>query len=420
MSEIAISIENLGKRYLIDQDAHASYDTLRDRITHTMTAPLRMLKEGRIPKAQKEYIWALKGMSFEIQKGEAIGIIGSNGAGKSTLLKILSRITDPTEGRAVVYGRVGSLLEVGTGFHPELSGRDNIYLNGAILGMRKAEINRKFEEITAFAELEKFVDTPVKFYSSGMYVRLAFGVAAHLEPEILVVDEVLAVGDAAFQKKCLGKMDEVARSGRTILFVSHNMGAIQNLCSKVFLLEHGKMIQSGNPAEIITAYLERNASPMTKPDRFDLDDDRIELKDIVIEQGDLKNQALLNLDDDLKITIHYEIKKTIPRLLLGFDILSATGTHLFRTYDMAAFGMEEREPGEYVSTLIFPSSIFQYGTYFLDFLAGVHRIGWISRNDIRMELNFKGQKSTDIDFPGVLQPQGIWEVQKVSKKIAVS
>lgn len=210
-------------------------------------------------------LWALKDVSFDVQEGQVIGVIGRNGSGKSTLLKILSRITEPTSGRAVLHGRVGSLLEVGTGFHPELSGRENIFLNGAVLGMRQKEIQLRFDEIVAFAEVERFLDTPVKRYSSGMYVRLAFAVAAHLEPEILVVDEVLAVGDAAFQRKCLGKMSDVARSGRTVLFVSHNMAAIRNLCSRAVRLDHGVLVQEGDVNEVVRGYLESHADVMDVP-----------------------------------------------------------------------------------------------------------------------------------------------------------
>jgi len=224
MNDVAIRVENLGKLYHLGK--RERYRTLRDTLVASIAAPFRRLRSGPSSSGGPETIWALKDVSFEVKHGEVIGIIGRNGAGKSTLLKILSRITEPTEGQATISGRVGSLLEVGTGFHPELTGRDNIFLNGAILGMKKAEIERKFDEIVAFAEVERFIDTPVKHYSSGMYVRLAFAVAAHLEPEILIVDEVLAVGDVAFQKKCLGKMGEASRSGRTVLFVSHNMAAV--------------------------------------------------------------------------------------------------------------------------------------------------------------------------------------------------
>jgi len=255
MSDVAIRVEGLSKRYRIGQ--REGYLTLRDVLARGLKAPFRLLGKGsqNLPRRSNEYIWALKDVSFEVKRGEVVGIIGRNGAGKTTLLKILSRITEPTKGYAEVRGRIGSLLEVGTGFHPELTGRENIYLNGAILGMKKREIDRKFDEIVAFAEMEKFIDTPVKYYSSGMYVRLAFAVAAHLEPEILLVDEVLAVGDAAFQKKCLGKMGDVAKEGRTVLFVSHNMGAIIDLCQRCLWLDEGAVVESGNPQKVVLNYL---------------------------------------------------------------------------------------------------------------------------------------------------------------------
>jgi len=258
MNDIAIRVENLSKRYRIGQ--RERYLTLRDVLTRSFTAPFRLFRrddQSPVPNSQSKsnYIWALKDVSFEVKRGEVVGIIGRNGAGKTTLLKILSRITEPTEGYAEVRGRVGSLLEVGTGFHPELTGRENIYLSGAILGMKKREIDRKFDEIVAFAEVEKFIDTPVKHYSSGMYVRLAFAVAAHLEPEILLVDEVLAVGDAAFQKKCLGKMGDVAKEGRTVLFVSHSMAAIRQLTHWTIWLEAGIIKGLGQSTQIVECYL---------------------------------------------------------------------------------------------------------------------------------------------------------------------
>src|SRR6266404_500057 len=246
MTDIAIRAEDLSKHYRIG--GGESYLALRDVLTRAVSVPFR---RRSLPSAADDSIWALKDVSFEIKCGEVIGVIGRNGAGKSTLLKILSRITEPTEGYADITGRIASLLEVGTGFQPELTGRENIYLNGSILGMKRAEIIKKFDEIVDFAEIEKFIDTPVKHYSSGMYVRLAFGVAAHLDPEILLVDEVLAVGDAAFQKKCLGKMGDVAKEGRTVLFVSHNMGAIENLCDRGILLADGQVSYEGSVEECV-------------------------------------------------------------------------------------------------------------------------------------------------------------------------
>ena len=243
-----IKVENLSKQYQIG-GKRAAYSTLRDTVVNTIRNPLKSIKQK-----ESNSFWALNDVSFEVETGEVVGIIGRNGAGKSTLLKILSRITEPTEGKIELYGRIASLLEVGTGFHPELSGRENIYLNGAILGMRRSEIQKKFDEIVAFAEIEKFIETPVKHYSSGMYVRLAFAVAAHLEPEILVVDEVLAVGDSEFQKKCLGKMGEVAKGGRTVLFVSHQMGTIAQLCEKTLVLDKGSLQFVGDTDKAIDFY----------------------------------------------------------------------------------------------------------------------------------------------------------------------
>ncbi|HVN31930.1 MAG TPA: ABC transporter ATP-binding protein [Thermoanaerobaculaceae bacterium] len=259
-------MSQLSKRYQLGT-ATFSTNSLREVVTRAVSAPARRWRDGRRAATDERSVWALKGVSFDVARGEVVGIIGRNGAGKSTLLKVLSRVTDPTEGRVELRGRSGSLLEVGTGFHPELTGRENIYLNGTILGMRKSEIDRKFDEIVAFAEVERFLDTPVKRYSSGMYVRLAFAVAAHLEPEILVVDEVLAVGDAAFQDRCVGKMQEVAEGGRTVLLVSHNMAVIQRLCARALLLDGGRLSADGPAGEVVQRYL-RSSRPVTGKARF--------------------------------------------------------------------------------------------------------------------------------------------------------
>ena len=255
----AIKVENLGKKYMIQHEKTESYSTLRDTLANGSKSLIsRIINKNRSAQATQEEFWALKDIDFEIKQGDKVGIIGRNGAGKSTLLKVLSRITEPTTGKIHINGRIASLLEVGTGFHPELTGRENIYLNGAILGMSRKEIKSKFDEIVAFSEVEKFLDTPVKRYSSGMYVRLAFSVAAHLEPEILVVDEVLAVGDVEFQKKCLGKMGEVSKEGRTILFVSHNMSAISSLCNRGILLESGNSTYFDTAKQAIQIYMQPN------------------------------------------------------------------------------------------------------------------------------------------------------------------
>jgi lipopolysaccharide transport system ATP-binding protein len=275
MTDLVINVQALSKQYRIGV-SERSYDTLREAIVDSIVGPIlkgiSLLNGYRDKESDgRPSIWALKDVSFEIRRGEVVGIIGRNGAGKSTLLKILSQITEPSEGIVDIYGRVGSLLEVGTGFHPELTGRENIYLNGAILGMKKGEIDKKFNEIVEFSEVGKFIDTAVKHYSSGMYLRLAFGVAAHMEPEILIIDEVLAVGDSAFQKKCLWKMEGVAREGRTVLFVSHNMLAVQSLCQRVIWLDEGRVVLDGSPSEVVTRYLETGSTALTEREWNDLE-----------------------------------------------------------------------------------------------------------------------------------------------------
>lgn len=267
MGRLAVQVEQISKRYQIG-GKREPYTTLRETIVAALRSTLQWLPSRRLPSQLQngsQRFWALRDVSFEVEQGEVLGIVGRNGAGKSTLLKVLAHVTYPSSGRAVVYGRVGSLLEVGTGFHPELSGRENIFLNGAILGMKRAEILRKYDEIVAFAEVEQFLETPVKRYSSGMYMRLAFAIAAHLQPDILLVDEVLAVGDTAFQKKCLGKMEHVAKEGRTVLFVSHNMPAITSLCTRALLLEGGRIVDEGRPAAIVSRYLEAELKTSSIP-----------------------------------------------------------------------------------------------------------------------------------------------------------
>ncbi len=295
MSNTVIRVENLGKKYIIGHQSQERYTALRDVLANgAKSLKSKVLKpfDKRLSAPNVEEFWALKDVSFEIKQGDRVGIIGRNGAGKSTLLKILSRITEPTNGRICVKGRVASLLEVGTGFHPELTGRENIYLNGAILGMSKAEIKRKFDEIVAFAEVEKFLDTPVKRYSSGMYVRLAFAVAAHLEPEILIVDEVLAVGDAQFQKKCLGKMDDVAKEGRTVLFVSHNMAAVEKLCSKGIVLHQGKVQYTGIQTNAITQYAISSSNSAPSLHECSIRQGSGEIKVVAIEIKDEEGNVL--------------------------------------------------------------------------------------------------------------------------------
>jgi lipopolysaccharide transport system ATP-binding protein len=302
----AIRVAGLGKAYRLGQ--RARYFTLREGLTQVARFPLRLLRQWGRVAAPAEMLWALRDVSFEVKPGEVWGIIGRNGAGKSTLLKILSCITEPTAGQAEVHGRIGSLLEVGTGFHPELTGRENVYLNGAILGMRRAEIERKFEAIVSFAEVETFLDTPVKHFSSGMYMRLAFAVAAHLEPDILVIDEVLAVGDAEFQRKCLGKMGEVAQQGRTVLFVSHNMAAVKQLCGRALLLERGRVAQIGSVNEVISGYLQSCL-------RNDVDFDTGPLRQVKLQQSGV----------GLEISATYDFDRPVSLPNFGFVISDEMG-----------------------------------------------------------------------------------------------
>jgi lipopolysaccharide transport system ATP-binding protein len=319
----AITIENLGKRYTIGHQ-RARNDGMRHAIEGAIRAPLAWLRSRRHNKLQREDFWALKDVSLQIKQGEVVGVIGRNGAGKSTLLKLLSRITVPTEGRIRIDGRVACLLEVGTGFHQELTGRENIFLNGAILGMTRAEIIRKFDEIVAFSEIEEFLDTPVKRYSSGMYVRLAFAVAAHLEPEILIIDEVLAVGDAAFQTKCLGKMGGFARSGRTVLFVSHSMEAIRSLCQRVVWLTEGRLHRDGEANEIVEAYFNsisnERSFPCTNPDYG------LILQKVVLKNARGAESSQFCPGDDLVVEISYDAQKRIEKPIIALGVLGISGS----------------------------------------------------------------------------------------------
>jgi len=316
MNDIAIRVEGLGKQYRIGQIV--GYNTLRESLTNALTALFRSLRltTSRRPEtavigspsslsSSSKYIWALKDVSFQVKRGEAVGIIGRNGSGKTTLLRILSRITSPTEGYAEVYGRVGSLLEVGTGFHPELTGRENIYLNGAVLGMKRSEISRKFDAVVEFSGVERFIDTPVKRYSTGMYVRLAFAVAAHLESEILVVDEVLSVGDAEFQKKCMQKMDNISKLGRTVLFVSHNLGSIGNLCERIIWLDGGYVRMIGPSGEIISEYL----SSVAQGTLTDQTSSPVQVTKVILRNRAGQPTAVFSPGDDIDVLIHYVANK---------------------------------------------------------------------------------------------------------------
>jgi lipopolysaccharide transport system ATP-binding protein len=343
VSETVIKVENLSKKYIISHQREGqNYKALRDVIADGAKSfgnKLLKLNGLKIDDQTHEEFWALKDVSFEIKQGDRLGIIGRNGAGKSTLLKILSRITEPTQGSIKIKGRVASLLEVGTGFHPELTGRENIYLNGAILGMSREEIKRKFDEIVAFAEVEKFLDTPVKRYSSGMYVRLAFAVAAHLEPEILIVDEVLAVGDVQFQKKCLGKMEEVGKAGRTVIFVSHNMSAVESLCDRGILLQSGGLSLDGDPQEAIKIYLEKtytlskDVSIEKRKDRSGSGKIRVTSFRILDSEGNEVPSLQSGKDYRFEVGYSNKIRKCLNDIVVSLDILDEKNNRvlLFRT-----------------------------------------------------------------------------------------
>lgn len=355
-----IEVNNLYKKYRYG--LKQPYYSFRDTLVDLAKSPFR--QKARLKKAE---FWALKDISFKVMPGEVIGIIGRNGAGKSTLLKILSRITPPTKGEVILRGRVASLLEVGTGFSPELTGRENIYLNGAILGMRRAEIIKKFNEIVEFAEISKFLDTPVKFYSSGMYMRLAFAIAAHLEPEILLVDEVLAVGDVEFQNKCLGKMKEVSKAGRTILFVSHNMGAIRQLCSKVILLKEGEVEITGETGEVVETYLNNSISihSITNYENEKRKDAQIIKISILNSQKIPSPQIRIN--ECCYVEIEYEIKKTINHAVLALVIYSITEELLLVTTEGDKSGKSKTyEKGKYKGLVTIPPFLFNVGNYYFD------------------------------------------------------
>jgi len=374
MAEVVIQVEALGKRYRLGA-MPGGYQTLRDVIASGIGRVGR-----RAPPETRETIWAVRNVSFDVERGQVLGIIGRNGAGKSTLLKILSRVTEPTEGQARIHGRVGSLLEVGTGFHPELTGRENVYLNGAILGMRRAEIDRKFNEIIEFAEVERFVDTPVKRFSSGMYLRLAFAVAAHLEPEILIVDEVLAVGDAEFQRKCLGKMSHVAQEGRTVLFVSHNMSAILRLTERCLVLDGGRIVHQGPTPEAVDSYM--MAGDVTSGERrWDLEAAKdTPFRPISLRVLGTRGRIVERVTSTEPFTVEfeYQLRGEITGLRVGLYLSTSRGEPVFTSFDTDAADRFEtwatRAAGRYVSRCHLPGDLLNGGTFFLGVNASAFRI----------------------------------------------
>jgi lipopolysaccharide transport system ATP-binding protein len=363
VSNIAIRAEHLAKQYRIGGAPGAEYGTLRDQLSN-------LFGRNNSPKNEPRVHWALQDISFEIKRGEVVGIIGRNGAGKSTLLKLLSRITEPSRGKASIYGRVASLLEVGTGFHPELTGRENTYLNGAILGMSRHEIERKFDEIVAFAEIEKFIDTPVKFYSSGMYLRLAFAVAAHLEPEILIVDEVLAVGDSGFQKKCINKMEDVGQQGRTVLFVSHSMPTITRLCERAILLDGGVVAADGPAPKIANLYLNSGlgvaslrewADPAKAPGG---EVARLRAVRAIGEDGE--PAEAIDIRQSVRLEMEFEVLRGGAVLLPHFQVQNEEGIYIFSLHDLdPQWRGTARPAGRYRSSVTIPGNMLAEGTVYV-------------------------------------------------------
>jgi lipopolysaccharide transport system ATP-binding protein len=418
MGDVAIRVENISKSYRITA-ARYRHDTLRDQVMDGLRSVFRA---GGRRRAARETFWALREVSFDIKQGEAVGIVGRNGAGKSTLLKILSCITEPSAGQAEIFGRVGSLLEVGTGFDQELTGIENIYLSGAILGMKKAEIDGRLDEIVAFSEVGKFIDTPVKRYSSGMYVRLAFAVAAHLEPEILLVDEVLAVGDAAFQRKCLGKMGDVTDEGRTVLFVSHNMAAITRLCKWGIWLDNGRLMDYGAADEVVAKYFAAGiqaVGELTFHDRLAQAPGSEFARLLAVRVRSSRGQATASIDarTPFTIEIEYEILRPAATLRVGFRLTANDGTVLFSSTDADGAERDEgRTPGTYVSACTIPGAFLNYGQYFVSVGADTPLIQSHFFVDRGLAFNVEqtggaGAHISDAR-PGVLRPVLPWAIRR--------
>jgi len=420
MSRTAIHVENLGKQYRIGQFV-GNYRTLRETFAEKFTPKKDEQKALLLP----ETIWALEDVSFDVEQGAVLGVVGRNGAGKSTLLKILSRVTEPTKGIVDIYGRVGSLLEVGTGFHPELTGRENIFLNGAILGMRKTEIETKFDEIVSFAEVETFIDTPVKRYSSGMYLRLAFAVAAHLEPEILVVDEVLAVGDADFQRKCLGKMSDVAKQGRTVLFVSHNMSAILRLTHETLVIDKGHLLLRAPTAEAVDFYLSRGLTQegqrLWQPDEIPAQADPFVPVALRLLDGQGHVIEAVRSTEDFCLEMEYKLKKPVKGLRVGIYIITSHGEFVFTSFDTDDPSRFEEYPqrpaGTYRSRCEIPAHLLNGGRFVVGVNASSYRIKTYFHDEQALAFNVDAAGAPGTHWPetrlGPVRPQLNWKIEKI-------
>ncbi len=417
MSNYIIRVENLGKQYRIGAQQER-FRTFRDQFSKSIARAVRSLRNpSASSNSSFDTIWALRNITMDIQPGDVLGVIGRNGAGKSTFLKILAHITDPTEGRVRLRGRVGSLLEVGTGFHPELTGRENIYLNGAILGMHRSEIERKFDEIVDFAEIEKFLDTPVKRYSSGMYIRLAFAVAAHLEPEILLVDEVLSVGDAQFQNKCMGKMSDVAHGGRTVIFVSHNLAAIQRMCTNAILLEKGNMVLQGNVDYVTEKYIDQLQVSSLTWQRSETCE-----KEAYIDRVDLcdpegKPVEVVTTSGSLQIAIQYVIRLPVRELQIGVGVMDAAGAQIFGTAPQDSGITPPIQPGSYRAVVKLPPEILLPKPYGLRIYLWTPLRGVMDATESIHFLPVETASlynSTPQGRPGLLALRCDWELSQIS------
>jgi len=418
MTEPIIEVDNLSKRYWLGHQLQ-NRDGLRHVVENAIRAPLAWLRSHHHVNARRrEELWALRDVTFEIKQGEVVGIIGRNGAGKSTLLKILSRITDPTRGRIRLRGRVACLLEVGTGFHPELTGSENVFLNGAILGMSRLEIKRKFDEIVAFAEVERFLDTPVKRYSSGMYVRLAFAVAAHLEPEILIVDEVLAVGDASFQRKCLGKLGEVSREGRTVLMVSHNMTSIAQLCKETIWIESGHLRLRGPTKAVISQYLTSGSQVdglvSWEGGTANSDVDEFRLLSVCIRNDARQVATILDSQKKFVLELEYKVAKPLPHCRVGFTLTNIEGIHVFEVYDSDTEAIPEpRETGQFIARCTIPGNLLSPGRYIASVNAGMVNIKNFVHLDGVLVFDIEDSGSEGFTYGrariGIIRPKLTWE-----------
>lgn len=414
MNDIAITVEDISKSYQISHQSKPGYGTLKDDFASLIKKPFG----GGATQTKQETFWALRDINFEVKKGEVFGIVGKNGSGKSTLLKILSRTVDPTTGRIVMHGRVASMLEVGTGFHPELTGRENVYFNGSMLGMNKSEIDDKFDEIVAFSEIEKFLDTPVKFYSFGMYVRLAFAVAAHLEPDILIIDEVLAVGDASFQKKCMKRITSIAKSGQTVLFVSHSMTTIKELCDRAMFLEKGKAKYIGETEFATEQYMAKNMPAVVETHFEENPKKEAQFLDIEIQNLEGEEVEALNLDEDWQLELQYRIKEKAENTIVAVEILSNEGQPIFMTTNSDfQKTITTLEPGKYKAKIPLQTFHMLPGVFYIR--VSIQSPGKVV-HDVRENIPLKIRQGTkDIrtqyfggKYMGYLADKVKWEIVK--------